>query len=75
MSQTDTTPMTLTHDWVRWSCAEVVVIVDPDTGVCSAHDVPSCAVGEVVSCRVCGELLTDSSVLTECEGDDESPSP
>jgi hypothetical protein len=67
---------TLSHDWVRWSLAEVVVIADQLTGAYTVFDVPSCAVGEQVACRACGEPLTDSSALTDCTGeDDESPSP
>jgi len=58
------------HDWVRWSLVEVVVIVDPFTGVPMAHDAPFSAVGEQVACRTCGEPLTDSSVLVACTGEE-----
>lgn len=59
------------HDWVRWSLVEVVVIVDPFTGVPMAHDAPFSAVGEQVACRACGEPLTDSSILVACTGEQE----
>lgn len=60
----------LSHDWVKWSLAEVVVIADELTGAYTVFDVPSCAVGEQVACRACGEPLTDSSVLTACTGEE-----
>lgn len=65
----------LTHDWVKWMVVDVAVIVDPFTGASTAVVAPSSAVGEAVGCRTCGEPLTDSSAMTPCAGEDDSPSP
>lgn len=72
---TPTVPVTKSqHHWVRWSLQDVGVIVDPFTGECSAYDLPEAAVGTMVGCHTCGEPLTDSSVQTECIGEESPPS-
>lgn len=68
--KTETPAPTTQHHWVRWSLQDVAVIVDPFTGAPSAMDLPFSAVGSMVGCHACGEPLTDSSVLTVCDGEE-----
>jgi hypothetical protein len=58
------------HDWVKWTVQDVAVIVDPFTGDFTVVDQPSCVAGEAVGCSICGEPLTDSSVLMACTGEE-----
>lgn len=60
---------TLTHDWMKFAVVNVDVIVDPFTGVPSAVDVPSSAVGEQIACGTCGITLTASTARMDCLGD------
>jgi hypothetical protein len=54
------------HDWIKWTCRSVSVIVDPVDGMPVAVDEPEGDIGEQVGCSVCGQPLTVTSAVAPC---------